>query len=69
MAVWKTTFVPENLKADQSQLTNCFGLIQYFACCSLGDSSLQRCLGKPYKERKTHSRISCALTNTHTFAL
>jgi len=39
MAVWKTTFVSENLKADQSQLSKCFALVACFACCSLCDSS------------------------------
>jgi len=39
MVVWKTAFVPEHLKADQSQLTKCFALVACFACCSLGDSS------------------------------
>jgi len=38
-AVWKTTFVFENLDTDQSQLTKCFALTACFACCSLGDSS------------------------------
>jgi len=39
MAVWKTTFVSEHLKADQSQFAKCFALVAFFACCSLGDSS------------------------------
>jgi len=39
MTVWKTTFVSENLNADQSQLTKYFALVACFACCSLGDSS------------------------------
>ena len=39
MAVWKTTFVSEHLKAYRSQLTKCFALVACFACCSLGDSS------------------------------
>jgi len=39
MAVWKTTFVSEHFKIDQSQLTKCFALVACFACCSLDDSS------------------------------
>jgi len=39
MAVWKTTFMSEHLKTDQSQLTKCFALVTCFACCSLDDSS------------------------------
>jgi len=38
MSVWKTKFVSEHLKADQSQLTTCFALVACFVCCSLGDS-------------------------------
>jgi len=68
MAMWKTTFVSEHLSTDQSQFTKCFALV-CFACCSIDDSSLQRCPGKPYKQRKTRSRLTCFLSNTHTFAL
>jgi len=48
---------------------NHFALAVYFACCSIDGSSLQRFRGQPYKQRKTHSRLSCFLSNTHTFAL
>jgi len=71
MAVWKTAFVSEHLSTDQYQLTKCFAHVACFACCSLGDSSYQRCQGKSCKELKTHIRLrlSCVLSNMHTFAL
>jgi len=61
--------VSEHLKADQSQLTKTFALVACFASCSLSDPSWQRFPGKPCKEHKTHSRLSYALSNTHTFVL
>jgi len=66
-AVWKTIFGSEHLNTDQSQLAKCFTLVACFACCSLGDSSKQRCPGKICK-RKTYSRLSSVLSNTHTLA-
>jgi len=67
MADWKTTFVSEHLNTDQSQLTKCFALVACFACCSLGDSSFQRCPGKPCNERKTQSITSlmCSFKHVH----
>jgi len=71
MADLKTTSVTKHLNTDQSQSTKCFALVECFACCSLGDSSQHHCSGKPYKEHKTHSRLSlsCVASNMCTFAL
>jgi len=38
LAVWKTAFVSGQLNTNQSQLTKCFALVAWCACCNLDDS-------------------------------
>jgi len=56
-----------SIKHRPNPMNKCFALVACFVCRSLGDSSSQRCPGKPGKERKTHIRLrlSCVLSNTH----